>query len=86
MHARELPLVILHRLLDPLNPLVHGVELVGGHDVAAYLCVPTLGVLGELGDLLGEAIQGVSDDLYFVMKILELGVLGFVLRCWGVLK
>ena len=86
MHACELPLIILHRFLDALDSLIHGVELIGGHDIATYLCVPALGVLGELGDLLSEAIQGVSDDLDLAVKILELGVLGLVLRGWGVLE
>ena len=39
VQARELALVIFHRFFDALDPLVHGVELVGGHDVARYLLV-----------------------------------------------
>lgn len=43
VQPRELPLVLFHRLFNALYPLVHGVELVSGHDVAGNLLVAALG-------------------------------------------
>ena len=69
-----------------LYPLIHGIELVSGHDIPSDLLVPTLGVLGELRDFAEEVINRVSHDLDFVVEVFELRVLGLVLGGRGVLE
>lgn len=50
MQARELALQSLHRGVDALDLLIHGVQLVGGHGIARELVVAPFGFVGQLAD------------------------------------
>ena len=86
LQPRELGLIATDCALDVLDSLIHGVELVGGHDIAGNLLMSALGVLRQLGDFTEEVVDGVRHDLDFVVEVLELCILGFVLRRRGVLE
>ena len=56
LNRAELLLVSLHRPFNVLEFLVHGVQLIGRHDVPRDLEVAPFGFFGKLEDFVGEEV------------------------------
>ena len=63
LQALKLLLIVPNRPFDTLDPLIHGIELIAGHDVARNLPVSAFGAFGQLRYCLLDIVNRMSHDL-----------------------